>query len=122
MHHDYDFAVNRNGLQNIFLNTPNQAAWFERYITDSTGPKGRLGRMQFTMKKSVFPGDEMHIDGDRRRGRDRRDRLRVGDAPADALGRRRHEDQCTARVALPTSADDNPWTRRGDQWRPRGDE
>ena len=27
-----DFAVNRNGTRNIFLNTPNQAAWFERYV------------------------------------------------------------------------------------------
>ncbi|HLM95532.1 MAG TPA: hypothetical protein VK283_04405, partial [Acidimicrobiales bacterium] len=26
MHHDKDFAVNRNGTQDIFLNTPNQAA------------------------------------------------------------------------------------------------
>ena len=26
MHHDHDFAVNRNGVQDIFLNTPNQAA------------------------------------------------------------------------------------------------
>ena len=39
MHHDHDFAVNRNGTQNIFLNTPHQAAWFERYITDWTGPR-----------------------------------------------------------------------------------
>ena len=23
----------------IFLNTPNQAAWFERYLTDWTGPR-----------------------------------------------------------------------------------
>src|ERR1039457_1319936 len=38
MHHDHDFAVNRNGTQDIFLNTPNQAAWFERYVTDWTGP------------------------------------------------------------------------------------
>ena len=30
MHHDRDFAINRNGTQDIFLNTPNQAAWFER--------------------------------------------------------------------------------------------
>ena len=43
MHHDHDFAVNRNGTRDIFLNTPNQAAWFERYLTDWTGPKGRLG-------------------------------------------------------------------------------
>ncbi len=34
MHHDHDFAVNRNGTRDIFLNTPNQAAWFERFLTD----------------------------------------------------------------------------------------
>ena len=50
MHHDHDFAVNRNGTRDIFLNTPNQAAWFERYLTDWSGPKGRLGRMKFRMK------------------------------------------------------------------------
>jgi hypothetical protein len=38
MHHDHDFAVNRNGTRDIFMNTPNQAAWFERYLTDWTGP------------------------------------------------------------------------------------
>ena len=43
MHHDKDFAVNRNGTRDIFLNTPNQAAWFERFVTDWTGPYGRLG-------------------------------------------------------------------------------
>jgi hypothetical protein len=25
---------------------------------------------------------------------------------------------CSVRVALPTGDDDNPWTRRGDDWRP----
>ncbi len=25
---------------------------------------------------------------------------------------------CTARVALPVDADDNPWARTGDRWRP----
>src|SRR3954451_23739545 len=62
MHHDYDFAVNRNGTRDIFLNTPNQAAWFERYVTDWSGPKGRPGRMKFRMKDSVCPGDTMHFD------------------------------------------------------------
>ncbi len=28
MHHDKDFAVHRNGIRDIFMNTPNQAAWF----------------------------------------------------------------------------------------------
>ena len=63
MHHDHDFAVNRNGTRDIFMNTPNQAAWFERYLTDWTGPSGRLGRMKFRMKGSVFPGDTMVLEG-----------------------------------------------------------
>ena len=63
MHHDKDFAVHRNGIRDIFINTPTNAAWFERYITDWTGPKGRLGRIKFKMKSSVFPGDTMTFSG-----------------------------------------------------------
>lgn len=118
MHHDYAFAVHRQGLKDIFLNTPNQAAWFERYITDWTGPYGRLGRMTFRMKGSVFPGDTMLIDGtvsgvsldDTGCGWvDLALDLHVGDASKTT---------CTARVALPTTPDDNPWDRRGERWKP----
>lgn len=118
MHHDHDFAVNRNGTQDIFLNTPNQAAWFERYLTDWSGPFGRLGRMKFRMKGSVFPGATMVLAGT------------VTDVSADDAGcawatvlvRLTVDDDlktdCTARIALPTTIDDNPWHRRGDQWTP----
>jgi acyl dehydratase len=118
MHHDKDFAVHRNGTKDIFLNTPNQAAWFERYLTDWTGPKGRIGRMTFRMKGSVFPGDTMVFRGtvttvqtdDAGCGWVEVDiTLSVGDAVATT---------CAARVALPTSPDDNPWTRRGERWKP----
>jgi len=118
MHHDHDFAVNRNGTKDIFLNTPNQAAWFERYLTDWTGPKGRLGRMTFRMKGSVFPGDTMQLDGV------------VTAATVDDAGCAWADvdvtlsvdgvvcTTCAARIAIPTSDDDNPWTRRGETWRP----
>jgi acyl dehydratase len=118
MHHDHDFAVNRNGTQDIFLNTPNQAAWFERYVTDWTGPRGRLGRMKFRMSGSVFPGDTMTLRGT------------VVGTETDATGCAWAEltvalavdgatkTDCSLRVALPTGPDDNPWARRGDQWRP----
>jgi hypothetical protein len=26
--------------------------------------------------------------------------------------------ECTARIAVPAAAGDNPWARRGDAWRP----
>ena len=118
MHHDYDFAVNRNGTQNIFLNTPNQAAWFERYVTDWTGPKGRLGRIQFRMKASVFPDNRMVFDGRVKSvGTDESGcgwadlemELKVGETVATG---------CAARVALPVDPDDNPWARTGDDWQP----
>jgi len=118
MHHDKDFAVHRNGVRDIFLNTPNQAAWFERYLTDWTGPKGRLGRIRFRMKDSVFPGDRMTFRGTVTRvARDDAGcawvdvdvSLRVGE---------RTVTECTARLALPSGDDDNPWQRKGDRWRP----
>jgi hypothetical protein len=118
MHHDYDFAVNRNGVANIFMNTPNQAAWFERYLTDWTGPKGRLGRMTFRMKGSVFPDDTMVLSGT------------VESVDTDDTGcgwvtvavTLSVDDDvkttCTARIALPGDDADNPWARKGDNWRP----
>jgi len=118
MHHDHDFAVNRNGTQDIFLNTPNQAAWFERYVTDWTGPKGRLGRMKFTMLGSVFPGDTMVM-------RATVESVETDDAGCSwasllvtlSVGDDVKTD-CSVRVALPSTPDDNPWTRRGHDWRP----
>jgi acyl dehydratase len=118
MHHDKDFAVNRNGTQDIFLNTPNQAAWFERYLTDWTGPHGRLGRVTFRMKGSVFPGDTMTFSGV------------VESSDTDQAGcgfvtvavtlavNGDTKTTCSARLALPQTAADNPWARRGDQWVP----
>ena len=118
MHHDYHFAVERNGTRDIFLNTPNQAAWFERYLTDWSGPKGRLGRMRFRMRGSVFPGDLMVITGTVTK-------LEVDDtgcgwAEVDVALSVAEETktECLARVALPADDGDNPWARRGERWRP----
>jgi len=118
MHHDKDFAVHRNGTKDIFLNTPNQAAWFERYVTDWTGPTGRLGRMTFRMNTSVFPGDHMvfsatvtgsSIDDTGCGWIDLDVALHVGDVATTT---------CAVRVALPIDDSDNPWRRRGESWRP----
>jgi len=118
MHHDKDFAVNRNGTKDIFLNTPNQAAWFERYLTDWTGPKGRLGKIRFRMRDSVFPGDTMAFNGtveavetdDAGCGWANVElKLTVGDKTVT---------DCTAKIALPVSEADNPWKRAGEDWKP----
>jgi len=118
MHHDYKFATERNGTQDIFLNTPNQAAWFERFLTDWTGPRGRLGQLRFRMHDSVFPGDRMVFRGEVTGVST--DEGGCGWLDVDltlSVGDRR----CTsghARIAVPTDDDDNPWSRHGDAWRP----
>jgi hypothetical protein len=118
MHHDYDFAANRNGVKNIFLNTPNQAAWFERYLTDWTGPKGRMGRIRFRMKSSVFPDEHMVFSGTVKEiGTDDTGcgwvtldvNLKIGDTLATG---------CEAHIALPVDESDNPWKRKGVDWKP----
>lgn len=118
MHHDKDFAVERNGTRDIFINTPNNAAWFERYITDWTGPFGRLGRLSFQMKTPVFPGDEMCFGAE------------VTALTTDSVGchwadldlsiRVNGEPRTVgkARVAIPAALDDNPWRRKGERWQP----
>jgi acyl dehydratase len=118
MHHDHAFATERNGTRDIFLNTPSQAAWFERYVTDWTGPKGRLGQMTFRMRDSVFPGDRMVLRGRVTGiGHDETDCAWVGLEVELAVGDRTCS-TCTVRVALPADDDDNPWVRRGARWRP----
>jgi acyl dehydratase len=118
MHHDKDFAIERNGTRDIFINTPNNAAWFERYITDWTGPFGRLGRLGFQMKTPVFPGDEMCFGGEVKAlttddtGCHWVDlELTIGvDEEPRTVGK--------ARVAVPGTVDDNPWRRKGERWQP----
>ena len=118
LHHDRDFAIHRIGTKDIFLNAPAQAAWFERYLTDWSGPKGRIGRMRFRMRDPVFPGDTMAFGGvvekveTDARGCSWAEvalTLRVGEQTRTS---------CRARIALPSQTGDNPWTRRDDDWKP----
>ena len=118
MHHDYRFATERNGVRDIFLNTPNQAQWFERFMTDWTGPHGRLARMKFKMKASVFPDETMVFRGTVTNVET--DTAGCGFADVDvtlSVGERVCT-TCAVRIAIPTTPDDNPWDRRGERWAP----
>ena len=118
MHHDHDFAQQRNGTRDIFMNTPNQAAWLERFITDWAGPRARIGRYKFRMGDSICPGDTMVFSG----AVESVETDEKGCAWANLRIALSVEDEVktnfTARVALPTDADDNPWERTGADWQP----
>lgn len=117
-HHDHHWATGRAGTRDIFLNTPNQAGWIERYLTDWTGPRGRLGRLKFRMRRPICDGDTVTFEGvvagvkTDQSGCTWADvdvTLRVGDERAT---------ECTAHIAIPASGGDNPWARDGDRWTP----
>ena len=113
-HHDHAWAVEKVGPRGIFLNTPNQAGWIERYLTDWGGSSARLGRLRFRMRRPVCPGDELHFNATVTTVSDEGwidldVALSVGDDVVTT---------CLARLALPTEPGDNPWSRRGDEWRP----
>ena len=118
MHHDKDFAQNRNGVKDIFLNTPNLAHWFERYITDWTGPRGRIGRMTFRMRDSIFPDDHMVFTGTVTDTRTDDTGCAWADLDITVAVGDRLCCTCTASVAIPSDENDNPWARKGQNWTP----
>jgi hydroxyacyl-ACP dehydratase HTD2-like protein with hotdog domain len=118
MHHDFKFATERNGTRDIFMNTPNLAAWFERYVTDWTGPKGRLGRMKFRMRDSIFPDDRMVFRGSVTKIETDETGCAWAELDVNVTVEDRVCTSCEVRVALPTSAADNPWSRKREDWRP----
>ncbi|HPG28847.1 MAG: hypothetical protein H6748_01595 [Spirochaetaceae bacterium] len=117
-HHDYKFATERNGLDDIIMNTPNLAAWFERYLTDWTGPKGRLGRIKFRMKDSVYPGDTMRFAGKVTGTSAGAKGVGFVDVAIELTAGTKSCVSCEARIAVPESADVNPWSLAGDDWKP----
>ncbi len=118
MHHDRDFAQQRNGARDIFMNTPNQAAWLQRFIEDWAGPTCRLARYKFRMGDSICPGDKMIFKGEVE-SKEQDDTgcswvnlklaLTVNEHPKTSF---------TARVAIPMKQGDNPWARKNDNWKP----
>ena len=113
-HHDHAWAVEKVGPKGIFLNTPNQAGWIERYLTEWGGPKTRLGKLRFRMRRPVCPGDELIFNATVTGVTD------DGWVDLEVLLTVQDEvvTKCTARVAVPSADDDNPWSRSGDDWRP----
>ena len=117
-HHDYKFATENNGLQDIFMNTPNLAAWFERYLTDWTGPKGRLGRIKFRMKDSIYPGDTMRFAGKVTGIAKAAPGVGWVDVSIELTAGDKDCVACEARIAVPETPEANPWKLRGDDWKP----
>ncbi len=117
-HHDHAWAVERAGTRDIFLNTPTQAGWIERYLTDWTGPYGRLGRLAFRMKTPVYPGDTLVFNATVREVQTDDQGTTWVDLDVDLTVDGTAVTECSARIAVPGGSSENPWKRGPDRWRP----
>lgn len=61
-HHDPAAAAQAN-LPGIIMNNYAQAGLISRYVTDWTGPSGRIGRLRFAMKRPICPGSTARMQG-----------------------------------------------------------
>ena len=100
------------------MNTPNLASWFERYLTDWTGPKGRLGRIKFRMKDSVYPGDTMRFAGKVTNVEAAANGVSWVDVSIELSAGDKSCVGCEARIAVPDTVDANPWKLKGEDWKP----
>lgn len=63
-HHDAAWARDGAGLPDIIMNNYTQAGFISRYITDWSGPDGRIGRLKFAMKRPICPGGTLLFEGE----------------------------------------------------------
>jgi acyl dehydratase len=62
VHHDHD-AAKRAGVKDIFLNIISTGGFVGKYITDWSGPEGRLKKLDIKLGATVFPGDTLTSTG-----------------------------------------------------------
>jgi hypothetical protein len=117
-HHDHAWAREKVGTKDIFLNTPNLAGWFERYLTDWTGPAGRLGRLRFRMRRSICAGDRMTFNGSVSKVETDADGCAWAEVDLSVTANDETAVECWARIAIPDDGGDSPWTRSGERWQP----
>lgn len=118
-HHDMVWATRDAGLPNIIMNNYTQAGWISRYITDWCGPGGRIGRLRFSMRGPICPGDEVMFSGVVSGIEPGADAMFWLDIGVEMKIGERVATQATVRLALPANdAAPSVWQCAPAAWRP----
>lgn len=117
-HYDKRVAIDELGLSDVLINTPMITALFERLVTDWTGPLGRIGRIRLGLRRPVLSGEHIELTGIV--SEDRTDSTGCRWLTVTAAMNVDNDVRVNSQiiVAVPTSATDNPWLRRGERWLP----
>jgi acyl dehydratase len=63
IHHDHE-AAQKAGLRGVIMNSPSQAGWISKLVTDWAGSNAEIRSMSFRMKDSICPGDTITLSGE----------------------------------------------------------
>ncbi|MFC7497190.1 MULTISPECIES: beta-hydroxyacyl-ACP dehydratase [unclassified Nocardioides] len=63
VHHDPGKAAER-GTPDIFMSINSSNGFVDRYITDWTGPEGRIASVSLRLGVPAFPGDTLRLTGE----------------------------------------------------------
>ncbi len=117
-HHDKD-AATQAGLPDIIMNNYTQAGLISRYVTDWSGPIGRIGRLRFSMRRPICPGRAVRFSGrvvsvERTGDQIAWIQLDIALKDGETL-----LTSASARLAMPADASArSPWRCPPDEWRP----
>ena len=62
VHHDHE-AARKAGAKDIFLNILSTGGFIGKYLTDWSGPAGRLKKIEIKLGATVYPGDPVTHTG-----------------------------------------------------------
>ena len=117
-HHDPDWA-REAGLPDIIMNNYTQAGLISRFVTDWSGPSGRIGRLRFVMRRPLAPAGQMIIKGAVVDISMETDTIVWVEIDAEILLDESVVTTATVRLALPSrTGATSPWHRSGSQWTP----
>jgi acyl dehydratase len=63
VHHDPGKAAER-GTPDIFMSINSSNGFVDRYVTDWTGPEGRIASVSLRLGVPAFPGDTLRLTGE----------------------------------------------------------
>ena len=117
-HHDPDWA-REAGLPDIIMNNYTQAGLISRFVTDWSGPAGRIGRLRFAMRRPLCPVGNLTIRGAVVDLSAESDTLIWTEIDAEILVGDDIVTTATIRVALPgPGGDSSAWHCSGSRWNP----
>ncbi|WP_417593215.1 MaoC/PaaZ C-terminal domain-containing protein [Parasphingorhabdus sp.] len=117
-HHDPDWA-REAGLPDIIMNNYTQAGLISRFVTDWSGPMGRIGRLRFAMRRPICPGGVATFNGMVVDVTAEQDGMIWVEIDIEVLVAEKTVTTATVKLALPATARaPSPWHCPAVKWHP----